>query len=738
MYADVKIDDVIDDEKTSTMIKNLYSTGQFAKVDIELENDVLIFDIIENLTIGKIYVDGSAIIDFEKIKDQIQTKERGIYSKAIIKEDVMMLQAVMQNLGYNLSIVEPKIVIRENKSVVDIVFEVNQGDRSSIRKFNFYGLKGFTKDELLKILRVKESGLFFKGTDYDQGLISRVKESIIKYYNENGYPYAKIENLVVQFSRDSSDVLIDLYLSEGARYKISNILIDESVMKLSSGLKVEDLGIKQNVYYNKKILNIAKDKVYNNLYKNANGNVNINYKIENTDNNNLDIRFIAEVYEPDMVRNITIVGQKKTKDFIIRRELLVSEGSSILDKDIERSKNRLMSLGYFKKIEINKSKVSGSNSVDLTVEIEEDERRSSINAQAGYSDFEKGLIGVNLNLPNIKGTGYDFDTSFMMSKISKNFGVGLSTARFGQSKFGGGLNLGYSVFDPSGYYGSAIKYRSESYYISPTLSYRMGDNLFYYFTYSYSKTNMENSQTGTWMQRSLVMDQFKNTTTSSISNAIYYDTRDNFILPTTGSRIGGGQTIAGLGGNQNFIKHDFEATKYYRLFGNSGSMPLKIAFHGGNVQSMGGDVLFQNRYNVWYFNMRGFGYGGLGPRFQETSADGSQVYHDYISYRANTYGIFTLQQHFPVPFSEDSGARWYMFSDFAMAKGFDGVGYKVNSSGNTEQILDSSRIRNASGFGIEMPTPFGVVSLDYSAYVSALSYDNVQRFRISIGGMPLM
>ncbi len=714
------------------MVKNLYETEYFSRIDIDFSDGILTFDLLENPAVGKIYLDGSELIKYDMIKNELQVKERGIYTRSKVKEDADRLQSIYQKFGYTSAIVEPKVVILKGNRV-DIVFEITEGDPAFIRALNFHGNKVFSKKELSEVGKIydkSKSNIFSKGSKYEQDSVESMKDYIIKNYHEHGYIDARIDNINVQFSKDASDVLLDIYLYEGEKYFINDIEIqaDDKYEKIA---KLARFSNKKGDPYKLSKIENDKHEIEKKLYDNGFGYVQVDIrKIKKDQAGLVDVVFKIRDDDVKMVRNIMIKGSKKTQDFVIRRELLLSEGSVFIPKDLVRSRNRIMSLGYFKNIDIKETKVSDKE-VDVVVTIEEDNRRGMFNASAGYSSFEKQVLGLSLFLPNISGSGKDFSTDFSISRISKSINFGINTARFGDSKFGGGINFGIVDFNPKAY---GINYRSKSYYIAPTLSYRLDDNLFYYLTYSFRKDNMENNTSSSLFLRTLFLDQFKNITTSSISNSIYYDTRDNFILPNMGSRIGGGQTIAGVGGNQRFLRHDIELTTYKQLIGKDS--PFMISLKAGTVKGLGQDVLFQNRYNVSYFNMRGFGYGGIGPRFVETRPDGGK-YIDKISYRGNNYAVFTLQQNFPIPFAKESGARWYVFSDFGMLYGFDGTAGFVNSLGNTEEIVDSKMIRNATGVGIAFPSPFGVLSLDYSAKIKHAAYDDVQKFRISIGGMPI-
>ena len=732
MYSGIQVGELLDEIAISDIIRNLYETEYFSSIKVSFESGVVYFDLKENPIVNNIYIDGSKLLSYDKIKNDLKTKSRGVYTKYKIKYDVDNIKLLYQRLGYISAIVEPKVVFLSDNRV-DIVFEVEDGEAATVKKINIHGNNSIFTEDLLNLIPIKQKKAhnpFSSGDKYENNKITTGKDNIINFYKENGFVDVKIDDVTVQYARDAGDVAIDIYITENEKYSIRNVTIDTSV----ADVKVEPILLNkpENVYNymfsRKDIINI-KDA----LYMRGFGYLSVEEKIANKENGKLDLIYLASDEEVRSVSSIVINGNKKTMDYVIRRELLFSEGSTLIPKDLLRSESRLRSLGYFKKIEIKQVPKNSKESV-VYIELEEEDRRGNINFSAGYSSFEGKVLSYGFSVFNVFGKGYDFNTSFSTSRIMKSFNIGLHTMRFGDSKFGGGLDLGFSNFDATPY---GVNYTSKSYYIAPSLSYRLGDNLFHTISYSYRQDNMQRAPASDASYlRTLLMDQFTSIETSSIINSVFYDTRDNFVLPTTGNRLGITQTIAGFGGTQKFFKHDVELTTYQQFFGKR--YPTMFSLKAGNITSYGGsDVLFQNRYAVWYYNMRGFGYGGIGPRLVETKENGSQ-YVDVLSYRGNNYGIFTFEQHFPVPFAADSGVVWYLFSDFATLYSFDGKSTMINSLGNTEEIVESRKIRNASGIGIAFPSPMGVIRLDYSAYINKAKYDSTQVFRISIGGMPMM
>ena len=732
--ANIQIDQNIEATDIITIINKLYATEYFSDIKAYIDKENLNIEVKENPIINAVYIDGSNLIKYDQIKNNLLIRPRATYAKNKIKSDVDKIKLLYQQYGMMSVSVEPKIVFLED-NFVDIIFEIEEGEPMRINKILIHGNNKISRKEILKTMKLKQKNLFnpfSKGSEYSNDLFEIDLENITKFYKDLGFIDVKIDNFSQQFAPDSDTALLNIKITEGNTYKINKIYITNKISDLKDDFsRIKFLQKKGNVYLSHRS---EKDKlnIENYLYKQGFGYVTLKENLIKKDDT-LDIEYIISDDETYTINSVVINGNIKTNDRIIRRELLFSEGSTLIPYDLDRSKMRLQSLGYFKDINIKQNKNPKNKTIDLEVTLEEDRRRDMINLSAGYSSFEGKILSLGFSKANIFGSGYDFMTDLSTSKITQGLNFGLNTARFGESKFGGGINFGFSKFDATPY---GISYVSKSKYIAPTISYRLGDNLFHSFTYSYREDQMQNEpREGSIFLRTLLLNQFKNIVTSSITNVIAYDTRDNWVLPYSGSRLSIGQTIAGIGGDQKFIRHDFEAKTYRQILGKKS--PFMISIRAGHVQGYGNsDVLFQNRYMLNSYNIRGFDYGGMGPRLIETTSDGKK-YMDVISYRGNTYGVLTFEQHFPVPMVDDIGMRMYLFSDFATLYGFDGKKETINYLGNKEEIIDSKSIRNASGMGVAIPTPFGVIKLDYSYKVKSEYYDSVQQFKISIGDMPL-
>lgn len=733
LYSGITIGEDLKKEVISDAIRNLYETEYFSSIKIDFQDGILTFDLIENPIVNKVYLDGSKLFSYDQIKTELLTKERGIYSRARMKLDAQRLQSIYQTYGFTSAIVEPKIVIMSNNRL-DVIFEVDEGDAATIKRIDLYGNKNIISENIYDIIPLKQKkkfNPFSKGSRYEKGAMDILQTNIVNFYREKGFIDISIDDTVVQIARDNPQVIIDLHITEGVQYIVNNILIENNVLNLNTP-KIKFLQKTGNIYSQEKSLKDV-NKIYNSIYKDGFGYANVRSEIRNKNGNRLDIVYVISDDDVKMIKNINIIGNKISKDYIIRRELLFQDGSVLIQKDLDRSVNRLRSLGYFKDIQIKKENTQNPKEIIINIEVIEEDRRGHLTFSAGYSNFAGKELSFGFAKYNLGGSGYDVSTDFTTSRIMKNISFGVGTARFGNSKFGGGIDFNISSFDARRY---GINYLSKSFSVAPHVSYRLDDNLFHTVTYSYTNSNMSNvPNQNAKFENSLYYNQYINTKTSAISNSLIYDTRDNFVLPNMGNRFSINQTIAGLGGTQKFIKHDLELTTYQQWINKAS--PTMLSFHAGNVTGYGHqDVLFQNRYLVSYYNMRGFGYGGIGPRTIETTPNGQQQVGT-ISYRGNNYAIATFEQHFPFPFMKDSSARWYGFADFGMLYGFDGQSNIVNSIGNTERIIDSKAIRSASGFGIAFPSMFGVIRLDYAIKIDAQKYDNIQKFRISLGGMPL-
>ena len=142
------------------------------------------------------------------------------------------------------------------------------------------------------------------------------------------------------------------------------------------------------------------------------------------------------------VRHITVSGNNKTRDEVIRRELRQMEGATFDQAKINRSMERLRQLGYFEDVNMQSAVVpENEQQVDLSVAVKE-RATGSLNASAGWSQDDGLVISGSVAQDNLFGTGKSASLSVSRSKVRQNANISFTDPYFTPD----GVSMTYTLF----------------------------------------------------------------------------------------------------------------------------------------------------------------------------------------------------------------------------------------------------------------------------------------------------
>jgi outer membrane protein insertion porin family len=730
-FIDVNDGDSIDNEKLNKITKILYETGYFADIETSIQNNILEVKVIENPVINQVFFDSKNfnLDKNEALKNELLTKSRGIFSKANLKRDTNVIVPSLQKNGYKNATVEAKIVsLPDNR--VDIVFEVNEGELSRVDSIQINGNDKIPEEKIKLVMSTKErKNWFSKGSPYEYDIFQADKEKIFNFYHDLGYYDFAITSSSTDFHKDTNHFTISINLYEGDVYEIVSTKVGNTIIKDND--VVDQLNHKINIQngsiYKLSDINANVIAMQEILNKNGLYHLNISYKITKIADKKLSLEFLVSKNKIQYVKNIRIIGNTKTQDHVILRDVMFAEGDVLSDYLIQRSKDRLYATGYFTNVVAQKENIT-DKSVDIVFEVKENKSLAQVGFSGGYSSFHGPIVSLNYSHRNLMGKGYDAGFGVDRSAIQTGGSISFYNPRINNSNVGGGVSVSTSSFGGKSYNGITFPYKM----LNNSLTLHGG----YILT---DRWRLNLSQTYRAMDISVVTNsanfspffmQYTGNMTYNISGYNFsYENRDNVILPSRGSFFSIGQNFAIAGGSRRYVQNNISAGKYIPMFDTH---TLALNFNGGIIRGYGGsDVTIYDRYQVGYWNMRGFRFFGVGPRVGTTDSAGNITY-DGMSYGGNTYFVSSFDYFIPLPGVEDGAAKLVFFTDVGTAFGYDGLSQSGSSS-----MYDTKRLRVASGVGLAFLSPVGLIRLDFAKPVSKMPYDNVQVFRISIGNMPV-
>ena len=386
------------------------------------------------------------------------------------------------------------------------------------------------------------------------------------------------------------------------------------------------------------------------------------------------------------VEKITIVGNEKTKDNVIKRELRFMEGQPFNKFLANRSIERLYNLGFFE--DVNMRLLPGTTEHTVTVEIGVVEQKTGvITVGAGYSKSD-GFVGVvEVGETNFRGTGdkVNFHWEFGGSGKGKNYQVSYTKPWINKN----GDSAGFSIYNRLYKY---VDYNAKGQGVAQYDKRRKGWNITWGRVSDEYRTNYLNIESSSdriqgdvqllngiaGAEASKWKDAIRKSTgrTNSITFTHVYDSRDNFFNATKGKRISvsaqwGGH---GLGGDFDFYKVSGEG-RFYKGLHNGNTLALRVM--GGYIHG-----------NIAYGNLFSLGGSNTLRGYEDEQFKGKKMY------------AATLEYRFPIA----KKIQGVVFTD---------VGSAWDVGGSMPWYADSRSINYAYGVGVRLQTPIGPIRLDY-------------------------
>ncbi|WP_083448386.1 outer membrane protein assembly factor BamA [Nitrospira moscoviensis] len=714
----LKVGDPYTPEAVRGQVKILYDTGFFEDVQVETEAEpggmAVTFVVREKPFITEIVYDGNESLSDDKLKEKTTIKSQAFLDQQQAKESAEKIRLAYQEDGYyNAQVIPVVQTLDEDRK--RLTFFIKEGEKARIKTVNFEGLRAATKEELFKVTATREwvpwygliTQLKLPSFLSDAGILKREElandvERIREVLLNKGYLNAQVSLPTVELTDDQKWFIVTFHISEGEPFTVSEVgfrgytVFEES--ELREGLKIKEGEIFQRAKIRDEITRIT-DMYGSKGYAFAEVVPNV---VPNNEERTAAI--ILNIKEGEMmrIRQINIHGNDKTRDNVIRRELRVDEQDVIDTPSLKRSFQRLNNLNFFETVEILPQQVE-ADKVDLNVRVKE-KPTGQFSIGGGFSTLDKLVAIADITEGNLGGNGY----------------MGRIRGQLGQQRSLGLITFRNPYLNDSLTSLQLDVYRSMTNYISyfetkSGASVSLGRWLSEYVTGSVSlfaeQLNFSDPAPGICPDLiPLVCRQLGNQTTTGFRTALFRDTRDYFLDPRSGWRVGGGFDLGTplLGGTNDFYKYYFDVIKYTPL-----PFDTRFSIHArfGQIEAAGGkQIPLTERFFVGGINtMRGFVFGRAGPVVPTTfSALGAAKELIF-----NNDFIFTI--------SADAKLNGVIFFDYG--KGFD----------DDEPL--SLNLRKAAGLEARWISPFGPLRIAYGINLSPREGERTGVFEFTIGSL---
>ena len=709
-YLQLKVGEPFDAAAADRTLKALFATGLYSDVVIEMQGPTLVVKVTENPIINRVVFEGNKKIEDDKLRDEVQSKPRQVYTRARVQADVDRILTIYRRGGrYNAS-VEPKIINLE-QGRVDLVFEINEGDVTGVKRVSFVGNEAFGDGTLRGKIRTTESAWWrFLSSDdrYDPDRLNLDRELLRKFYLTEGYADFRVVSSVAELAPNRDGFFITFTISEGDRYKFGKVDVTSRFQGLDVDVLKSFLTISEGDWYNadeveKSVSNIS-EAVGSLGYAFVDVRPNIR---RNKDNNTVDVTFDVQEGPRVYVERINISGNVRTLDKVIRREFRLAEGDAFSSAKLRRSQDRLRALGFFEKADVSAAPGSAPDKTNLEVQVVE-QSTGDISFGAGYSTTA-GIVGdISLRERNLLGKGQEFRIGLSLGTLSTNIDLSFTEPYFLDRN----MAAGFDIFRTSNNRQSVASYSDANVGFALRSGWAYSEHIRQIVRYTLRQTNIYNVSP---FASYVVQAQAGYTTVSEVSETISWDTRDTRINTSKGWLLRNTIAVAGAIGTQQYARTTADAAYFHSLLED---VVVTVGASAGVVIPYGNSYLRLN--NLFFLggdNLRGFAVGGVGPRDAGTadSLGGQYFYTTTTELSFPLYGIPKELGLLGKAFV-DTGSLW---------------GNQASSFGAS--VLDNSLMRVATGLGIQWISPFGPIRIDYSFPLVYEPWDKTQNFRFSFG-----
>ncbi|QZP17931.1 outer membrane protein assembly factor BamA [Methylophilales bacterium] len=709
----------------SEAIQLLYKTGQFKNISIDLEGTVVIINVNEKPIISTITFHGTDAMQPDKIKEgmlQMDLGEGLIFNEPNLKKVKSQISLQYLNLGLYSATVETKVTPQERNRVA-IDFYINEGSTARIKEIKIIGITNFDEEDLLSRLDLKPTSFLSwwdKDDRYSRQILVGDLEKIRSFYMDRGYLDFDIKNTTVSISETKKNVYISIIIDEGDKYNFGDIKLSGKYYPLTEeSIFQKDIKTIKGEVFSRKLLNQSTESINQELgnYGYAFSNVN---PIPDVDKNNLTVGFnyFIDPGKKTYVRRISFIGNERTQDKVLRREMRQFEASYYDKEKIDHSTRRLKRTQYFEGVDIKTVSVPGiSDQVDLTVAVKE-KNTGSVKLGAGASSDE-GLVGsFSVTQANFLGTGNTvsgtintssvntiyqinhIDPYFTLDGISRRLTAymketntkDLDTGQYDKKSYG--LGVGFGV--PMNEYdtvriGFDVDISDITLVDSSPQRYK-----------DYCKDVSGGDSSG--------CDQNE----AVLSLGYSSDKRDSAIYPRDGYKYDLSTEITLPLLDMQYYQINAKVVDYIPL---SKEFVWNNKLNLGYAHSYGDDPypFFQNYYVGGTNSVRGYKAASIGKQYFDTIQD------DYVSTGGTTKVVANTSILFPLPGG--------MFKDQVRLETFiDGGGVWEE-----DENIALDEMRFSAGLSIQWVSPFGPINVSFAKALNDDAQDETESFQFGMG-----
>ena len=699
VFSDIKIGKDYTPNDLNLVIKDLFSTNFFSDISLNLNDGILTISVIENKVIQEIKINGikkKELVDI--LKKQLMLKDKNPFVENFVLNDVERIKRILKNSGYYFSSVQDQIIENQN-STVDVIFNIELGEKAYIKSIEFTGDK-YYKDRLLRNIIVSEENRFWKFITNRKFInpenIKLDKRLLKNYFLNKGHYNVLINDSTVELT-ENNNFKLQYNINAGPKFKIlksSLVLPDDYNEKDFIKIKNRLNNLEGKIYSINKLNKIAQEVDILTL-RNDYEFINASFKEKIVSKNELELIFEIKEFEKRYLKKVNVYGNNITEERVIRDNLEVDEGDPFNELLLSKSINNLKSLNIFGNVEYELTSEDNDKKIlNITVsekptgEIFASAGAGTQGSTVGFGVVENNFMGKNISLDtNIRINDETIKGAFSIVNPNWNYTDKALIASVESSVTDRLTDYGYETNKTGFSLGSAWE-QYDDVIFSPKLR-----------TFYEKLDTNQNASENYKKQEGEYFD-------TSFTYGLDLDKRNQRFQTTSGYRSKFNQSVPVLSEDTAFF-NSYEFTTFNQI----SDMVTRLSVQGSAINALGDeDVRVSKRLYIPAKKLRGFESGKIGPKDSG----------DYIG--GNYTAVLNASTTLPEFGANLESIDFQLFLDAANVWGVD-----------YDSSLDKSELRSSIGLGVDWYTIVGPLNFSIAQPISKADTDKTETVRFNIG-----
>ena len=710
ILSDVHVGDNVSAEGANQIAKRLQESGYFSRVNVRMSGNVLKIDIVEAPTVNMVTIEGNDEISTDDLKKELRLKSRDSYDESVIGADVQRMLTLYQRKGFFGTTIEPqKIELDDNR--VNVVYEIDEGHPTYIRRIDFEGNKVFRDRDLRDAVLSREHAWWRFMTQFDVFDEDRIlydQQMLRQFYMRNGYVDMNVTDANGVFTPDRQYYSVTFTIDEGEKYDFGKITIKNPFPDVPDDILYDVVAMDDGDTYNIDLVDETISNLRGAVADHGYAFITVNpVPTKNDDDNTIDIEFQIEKTNRIYLNNINILGNVRTFDSVIEQLIPMRSGDPFSLQTIEEGRQNLMRTRYFKSVQMVPNRIADANMINLDIQVEE-QPTGELSGGFGWSNINGFMIDAGISESNFMGRGQVVQLRGSIAQYQKQALFSFTEPYLFGRPLSAGFDVSYTMYDYSSLGG--FGYDRDSLTVAGRMGWKLTDHWSQNVRLSaaFDQNYDLNSETG-WRDAVLF----------TLGTYLrYYNLDTNFEQNTHTGVVGNlGVAYTGFGGTETYMRYNADIIGMVKFFDDRWQLRSSLEF--GLIQPLDDSYVSRvYRYFLGGESLRGFDIAGVGSR----------------NWWYTTYSLGGLwkingstQLNFPIFIPDEYQVKGFVFVDYGI---LGKPPHEEYTFAGVPNLIDTD-IRTSAGFGIYWNTPMGPMNFSWGWPLRMNEYDREQRFLLS-------